>query len=167
MTPPRCLTRAAALGLLASLWLVTPAQAALPPNHDHDLEYLEDTSKDPDALLRAYGRNSHLQKLLDLGLYQFVFDDDPTGVEAFLAAGAKLEGIKELPLSPMAFATWRHETRTIHCLASHGAKPVAESDDADQLARKTVETVMSVTDAVSVEMHAAEAEFRHQRAPKR
>ena len=92
--------------------------------------------------------------------YQFVFDDDPTGVEAFLAAGAKLEGPGNMPLTPMAFAIWRHETRTVHVLAAHGAKSVDECSDADQLARKTVETVMGVTDAVAQEMHAAEAEYR-------
>jgi hypothetical protein len=160
MTTSSCFTRAATLGLLASLLLVMPAVAAPVVNHDHDPEYFEDTSKDPDALLRAYGRNTHLQKLLNLGLYQSVFDDDPTGVEAFLASGAKIEGSNDLPLTPMAFAVWRHETRTIHVLAAHGAKPAEESNDPDQLARKTMETVMSVTDAVATEMHAAEGEYR-------
>lgn len=138
--------------------------AAQPANHDHDLDYYEDNSKDPDTLLRIYAHNSHLQKLLDLGLYQMVFDDDPAGVEAFLAAGAKLKGLGAVPLSPMRFATWRHETRTIQTLAAHGAPPEEETTDQDQLVRQTVDTVMNVAELVKQEMKAAEAEYRRQAA---
>lgn len=156
------LSRALALGLAVGLLATGPALAAPVANHDHDLDYLEDNSKDPELLLRAYGRTAHLQKLLDLGLYQMVFDDDPEGVEAFLAAGAHLEGLHAFPLSPMAFATWRHETRTIHTLAAHGAKPVEETNDPDQLVRQTVDTVMGVSEMVNKEMRAAEGDYRKQ-----
>lgn len=133
---------------------------AAAPNHDHDLDYMDENSRDADLLLRVYAHNSHLQKLLDLGLYQVVFDDDPQGVETFLAAGAHIEGLKELPLSPMAFATWRNETHTAAVLARHGAKPVDAANDQDALVRKTVETVTTVQDLLKHELVSAEGEYK-------
>jgi hypothetical protein len=130
------------------------------PNHDHDLDYMDENSRDADLLLRVYARNSHLQKLLDLGLYQVVFDDDPQGVETFLAAGAHIEGLEELPLSPMAFATWRNETHTAAVLARHGAKPVDAARDQDALVRQTVETVTTVQDLLKHELISAEGEYK-------
>jgi hypothetical protein len=152
--------RLAALASALTLLFTGPALALEPLNHDHDLEYWEDNSRDADVLVRAYGRNSHLQKLLDLGLYQQVFDDNPEGVEYFLAAGAHINGLKELPLDPITFATWRHETRTVATLLAHGARPVDDATDPDMLVRKTVETVTGVQELAQREFKAAEAEHR-------
>ncbi|MDB5099090.1 MAG: hypothetical protein JWM80_3511 [Cyanobacteria bacterium RYN_339] len=134
--------------------------AAAAPNHDHDLDYLDENSRDADLLIRVYGGNSHLQRLLDLGLYQVVFDDDPEGVETFLAAGAHIEGLKDVALSPLAFATWRNESHTAAVLVRHGAKPVDQARDADALVRKTVETVTGVQDLLKRELVSAEGEYR-------
>jgi hypothetical protein len=133
------------------------------PSHDHDLDYMDENSRDADLILRAYAHNSHLQKLLDLGLYQVVFDDDPAGVETFLAAGAHIEGLKELPLSPMGFAVWRNESHTAAVLARHGARPVEEAHDADALVRKTMETVTGVQDLLKRELISAEGEYKKRR----
>jgi hypothetical protein len=151
------------------LTLATAAMLALAPapSHDHDLDYMDENSRDADLLLRVYGRNSHLQKLLDLGLYQVVFDDDPQGVESFLAAGAHLEGLREIPLTPMAFATWRNESHTAAVLARHGAKPVEMAHDADVLVRQTMETVTGVQDLLKRELISAEGEYHKQKVPTR
>ena len=157
--PTKPLALIAALALL--LTAGTPAFALAPaPSHDHDLDYMDENSRDPDLLRRVYAGNSHLQRLLDLGLYQVVFDDDPPAVESFLAAGAHIDGLKDVSLSPMVFATWRHEYRTVAALGRHGAKPVDEANDADMLARKTVETVTGVQDLLKRELISAEGEYK-------
>lgn len=159
---PSPMTRLALAVLLVPLLALAAHAAPKPADPDHDLDAYEDNSKNPEVLLRAYAHNSHLQKLLDLGLYQVVFDDDPEGVTSFLAAGAHIEGLKGLPLTPMQFATWRHENRTVHTLVAHGARTVDETTDPDQLVRLTVDTVTGVSDLVKKEMVAAELEYRRQ-----
>jgi len=92
-----------------------------------------------------------------------VFDDDPQGVEAFLAAGAHIEGVKDLPLTPLGFATWRNESHTAAVLSRHGAQRVEEAHDQDLLVRQTMETVTGVQELLKRVLISAEGEYHKQR----